>query len=66
LHDILKRHVLACYAQRDNLGTFVESGTYLGLEALQQFILSIRADVAIEMRNNVVRVTRKQAKRLHG
>lgn len=30
LPDVLKRRVIASYAQRFKLGTFVESGTYLG------------------------------------
>jgi hypothetical protein len=55
LADTRYPHVLLV----DDAREFKGDGGYPTLDALQQFIRSVRPDVAIEMRNDIVRVTQK-------
>lgn len=55
LGDTRYSHVLLV----DDAREFKGKGGYPTLDALQQFIRSARPDVAIEVRNDIVRVTRK-------
>jgi hypothetical protein len=61
LADTRYPHVLLI----DDASEFQGDGGYPTIDALQESIRSIRTDVAVEVRNNIVRVTHKQAKKLH-
>jgi hypothetical protein len=61
LADTRYPHVLLI----DDAHEFKGDDGYPTLDALQQSIHSIRPNVAIEVRNNIVRVTHKQAEKLY-